>query len=362
MKRGRLSNMALRIITLCLCIFSASACRAQVPTYVSPQTVTQTLAASGTACTGTAQTFPVNNLGQTQHYAYIRTNSAISNVIMLIQGVDPAGNVYLISDTATTAIPIAGGNSSLLGSGYFSKVQVVVTCLPATTGTFTLNYTGTSATSNQVVGSYLIAQQDKTLSSAASAGATYNAIFQTPFGSSHGTLFFQYTGAGPAGSTLNVTCQTQNGTGPGQFQFALATTTATEQTFTLPDQACPNITVQYTSGGPSGATYLFDYVFQPPGISISPNYSHVTTTTATAIKAGSGIVKSLVVGTPVTGTITLFDLVPGSCTGTPASNVVTVINEAAANPPAAIDLAGAQFNFGICAKASVAGDYTVIFQ
>jgi hypothetical protein len=350
----------LAVVAFVICFPAIS--HAQFTGYTTPQTVTQTLAPAGTACTGVAQTFITQNLGQTQHYAYIRTNSSVSNLVMQIQGVDAGGNVYVISDTSTSAIPIAGNNSALLGSGYFPKTQIVVTCLPSSTGTFNLNYTGTSATSNQIVGSYLISQQDKTIGSAAPAGTTYFAVFQTPFGNSFGTLSFQYTGTGPAGSALSVVCQTQNGTGPGSYGYTLAVTSALAQNFVVPPGSCPNITVQYTTGGASAATYLLDYVFVPPGGNITSTYTHVTTTTATIVKAGPGTVQTLVVGTPVTGTFSFFDLVSGSCTGTPAANVVSVVNETAANPPASIPFVGPLFLNGICVKASVAGDYTVVSQ
>ena len=369
MTRGRKNNLALRIIpTLCLCLFFAAAAHAQIPTQVTPQTVDATLANPGTACTGTPQTYKTGlvptfaNLGQTQHYAYVKTNSSVTNLVMQIQGVDVAGNVYVISDTATTATPIAGANSSLLGSGHFANLQVVVTCFPASTGTYALYYTGTSATSNQVVGSYLIAQQDKVISSAASAGTTYAAsFFPTPFGNSQGVLYFEYTGTGPSGSTLNVTCQTQNGTGPTQFIFNLATTTVTEQTFPVPPGPCPIITVQYTAGGVSASTYSLDYVFMPPGASLTNGFTHVTGSTATVVKAGSGILHTLVVGTPTAGTISFFDLAPASCTATPSSNVVSVVT-ATATFPAAPEIYDVLFTNGICVKASATMDFTVSAQ
>lgn len=347
-------------VLLCLGLISCAALRAQAPVSLVP--TQQTLAPSGTACTGSAQIFPVNNRNQTQHYAYIVTNSAVTNLVMQIQGVDSAGKVYPISDTAMPAVPIIGNNASLQGTGYFPTIQVSVTCLPATTGTFTLNYSGGQAITNVNVGSYLISQQDKTIGSVAPAGTTYSTgVFQTPFGNSAGVLYFQYTGTGPINSLLNVTCQSQNGTGPGAFQFNLAVTSATEQTFVVPAQSCPDVTVQYTAGTTSSATYLFDYVFSPPGAAISKTYAHITGTTATVVKAGPGIVHTLVIGTPAAGTVTLFDLIPSSCTGTPASNVVSVIT-ATTTFPAAPEIYDVQFSNGICVKASAAMDLTITYQ
>jgi hypothetical protein len=337
----------------------APVANAQQPVSIVP--TQQTLAPSGTPCTGSAQIFPINNRNQTQHYAYVVTNSTVTNLVMQIQGLDASGNLYIISDTSTVAQPITGNNSSLQGSGYFPTVQISIKCLPATTGMFTLSYSGGQAITNVNVGSYLISQQDKTIGSTAPAGTTYSTgIFQSPFGNSYGVLYFEYTGAGPAGSTLNITCQTQNGIGSG-FAFNLASTTSVQQTFPVPAQSCANVTIQYTAGGASAATYLLDYVFVPPGAAISNGYAHIAGTAATAVKAGPGVLHTVVIGTPAAGTVTLFDLAPASCTGTPASNVVSVIT-ATATFPAAPEIYDTQFNNGICVKASATMDITVNYQ
>jgi hypothetical protein len=282
---------------------------------------------------------------------------------MQIRGVDSSGNVYVISDTAAAAIPVDGANAALLGSGYFPTVQIVVQCLPASTGTFTLFYSGSSATSNQVVGSYLVAQQDKTLASSAPANTTYTAVLQTPFGSSLGVIYFGYIGTGPAGSQLQIACQTQNGTGPSQFIYFPATTTNLPQSFAVPPGPCPNMTVQYSTGGASTAVYQMDYVFTPPGTSVTGGYTHITSTTATVVKAGPGVLHSVVVGLSAAGTISLFDLAPASCTGTPATNIVSVITEfASAAPPPPPEIYDTLFVNGICVKASATMDITVSSQ
>jgi len=70
-----------------------------------------------------------------------------------------------------------------------------------------------------------------------------------------------------------------------------------------------------------------------------------------------------VVGTSAAGTISLFDLVPASCTATPATNVVSVITEfASATPPPPAYLYDVLFQNGICVKASAAMDITVGYQ
>jgi hypothetical protein len=360
-----LPSLRKRLAKLTACIlfaFAALSARAQAPVSIVP--TQQVLAAAGTLCSGTQQTFNVNNRNQTQHYANF-VGSGVTNLVMQIQGLDLAGNVYVISDTATSAIPINGINPSLTGTGYFPTVRVALTCQP-TSATFTLNYAGGQATSNVNVGSYQVTQQDKTISSLAPAGSGYNTpLFETPFGNSYGVMYFLFVGAGsgPSGSTIALACENQNGTATnsGSLTFNLSTSITTVQSFAVPPMPCPHVQATFTSGGANSDTYDWDYVFMPPGASVANSYTHVTGTTATVVKAGSGVVHSVVVGTPAAGTISLFDLASGSCTGTPATNVVSVIT-ATTTFPSAPEIYDVQFINGICIKASAAMDFTVSYQ
>jgi hypothetical protein len=155
-----------------------------------------------------------------------------------------------------------------------------------------------------------------------------------------------------------VTCQDQNGINTGLQSWTLATTTAVTQTFAVPGGACSTIDVGYATGGASASTYSLDYVFLPPGTSIPNFYTHITGTGATVVKAGPGTLHTVVVGTPAVGTISLFDLVPASCTGTPATNVVSVITVTATFPSAS-EIYDSVFVNGICVKASAIMDITV---
>lgn len=340
--------------------------QAQFLGYASPQTVQATLG-TNVPCTGSAQTFTTgaianfDNLGQTQHYAYVKGTN-ITNFGMQMFGVDAAGNQFLISDTATVSAPLIGPFPLLAASGYFPNIQVVVTCFPAVTGTFTLNYSGTSATSNQIIGGYQVMQQDKTVSVGASAGTNFNEIIQGPSANSFGQMVFKYGAAGPSGSSVQVNCLTAANVTNSSFVFALATTTGV-QVFDVPPSSCPIAFVQYNAGGASAATYSFDYLFIQPGNVLTNAYTHITGTTATVVKSGPGTVHSVVVGTSAAGTISLFDLVPGSCTGTPATNVVSVITEfASATPPPPVYIFDTLFLNGICVKASAGMDITVSSQ
>jgi hypothetical protein len=358
--RQFIPSLKKRLAKLTACILFALVApmaRAQAPVSIVP--TQQTLAPAGTACTGSAQTFAVQNRNQTQHWAYIVPNGA-TNLIMQIQGVDFSGNLFVISDTSAGGFATAGPNPALTGSGYFPTVQVMVTCSP-NTATFLLSYSGAQATPYVTVGSYLSTQLDKTIGSVAPSGSGYSTGFFTPpFGNSYGMLQFEFVGAGPTGSSVSVTCQNANALNQ-LYSFNLATTASATQTFAVPPSVCPNLKVLFVSGGASASTYNFDYIFLPPGTSQTNSYTHITSTTATVVKAGPGVVHTVVVGTPAAGTISLFDLASGSCTGTPATNVVSVIT-ATSTFPAAPEIYDVLFNNGICVKASATMDITVSSQ
>jgi hypothetical protein len=252
------------ILTFLLAALAIPA-RAQV-SYTSPQTVDATIA-SNLPCTGAAQTFATDgsipafrNLGQTQHYISAAISGTATAFKAEIDGIDNAGNVFRISDVmeeSTVGIPY-----TLTGSGRFPKIQIVVTCSP-NTATFTLSYSGTSSTPNSNVGSYLLAQLDKQISSAAAANTNLTSTFQTPFANSAGIIVFQYGAGGPAGSTLQIQC-TGNSTGINSQTFSLATP-ATNQVFIVSPGVCPNVTTTYTAGGASATTYGLEYIFFQPG-------------------------------------------------------------------------------------------------
>lgn len=242
--------------------------RAQSPTYTTPQTVQITLANS-LACTGATQTFVTgqsfggktfSNLGQTQHYITIVPSASVISLQAEIDGIDNAGNSFRISDILDTAA-IPAVPLTLTGSGYFPKIQISVTCGSAV-GTFTMNYSGASSTSNVNAGSYLLAQIDKTLFAGAAANTSKTITIQTPFGSTSG-LFNFFSGAGPpAGSSISFIC---SGTVALSIQsFTLATPGGT-QFFTPQTTVCPLMQVTYTSGGASASTYTLEVIFSVPG-------------------------------------------------------------------------------------------------
>lgn len=239
--------------------FVTSVAHAQFIGYVSPQTENQTLATS-LLCTGSAQTFSINNLGQTQHWLSISNVTGATQFQAEIDGIDRQGNVIRISDMIE---PIANG--VVYGSGSYAQLQAKVTCSP-NTATFTAIYSGGWGTTNGNAGGYLSAQIDKQDFSGASSGSNQSDTFQTPFGSSAGTIFFKYNTSAPTGSTLAVQCTTTGGAlnTTNAFTVTLAPLVAV-QVFQIPDTACPQVTVAYTSGG-AAATFNTEFLFAVPGL------------------------------------------------------------------------------------------------
>jgi hypothetical protein len=352
----RLISFALLCLALAGCAAPRRA-QAQFIGYVSPQTVQQSIA-TNLACTGSAQTFTVQNIGQEQHYLSIGAVVNATQFQATLQGVDTQGNLYTISD----AMEVKSGNvGNLHGSGYFPKIQVVITCLPAVTASFTASYSGGWGVFDVVAGSYLTAQIDKVDFFAAAENANQSDQVQTPYGSSAGTVYV-LTSAGGNGGKISVSCGASTfnaAAGPVIFSGAIANSTAL-QVFQVPDTSCPTAQVSYTNNG-TGGTVTAEYVFAPPG-SFRPafQYTHVTGTTATAVKATLGYLHTVSVNTGAAGTISIFDLASASCTGTPATNTVAVIT--ATTTTLQTFTYDTNFLNGICVKASVAMDFTVSSQ
>jgi hypothetical protein len=347
------------VLLFALAGFAARPAMAQTPVSIVP--VQQTLAPAGTACTGSTQTFPVNNRNQTQHHAYAKT-AGVASMAMAIYGVDSSGTTYLISDTATQGQAGVGSNAAVTASGYFPTVEVQITCVP-NTGTFLLSYSGSQAEPVQTVGAYQVAQLDKVIAANAPAGVSVvSGVSQTPLGSAYGYISFAYVGgSGPSGSTIVVECSPSTNVNPTNLTFT-PSTSAGAQFFDVPPLPCVNVLIVYTAGGANANVFTMDYIFLPPGFQMPNSYSHLASTTATEIKPGPGTVHSVVIGTPAAGTITLFDLAPGSCTGTPATNVVSVITSIATTTPPP-EIYDNLFLNGICVKASSASiDFTVNYQ
>jgi hypothetical protein len=312
-------------------------------------------------CTGTQQTFNISNLGQTSHYATFAntggTTPTFNNFNMA--GSNDGSIFYNISNIATQTL-----SGSVQGSGYYAVVRLQISC---TSGAiYRLNYTGSNATAGAPVGANLATQLEQVISFGGSAGSTTTGIFQTPFGSSSGGIFFSYQGgAGPANSTILVQCTFPSNVSANagiQFgPFTLQTTSNSAQYFPIPTGPCGNVFVTYTAGGASANTINLAYEFNPPGHSSAAQlFTHITGTTATVVKATTGWLHTLSINLGGAGTVSVFDLASASCTGTPATNQVAIITATATT----LQTFTYDVNLlnGICVKASAAMDITVSAQ
>lgn len=87
---------------------------------------------------------------------------------------------------------------------------------------------------------------------------------------------------------------------------------------------------------------------------------HITTTSATVVKASAGTLHSLTINTAgASAVISVFDLATASCTGTPSTNVKAIITLPASGALPGTLLYDQQFVNGICVQsATAASDIT----
>lgn len=237
---------------------------------VALRTVSANLA-TALNCTGVAQTFVTgttpnfNNLGQTGHTVTIAPQN-MTSMHAEIDGVDNQGNVFRISDQMEFAGVTAVRQGSMRATGYYARIQVMITCSP-NTATFTATYSGDFGNSPSLPGSYLSSQIDHVNFSAANGTVSQQDNFQTPFGSSAGTLYVQTGSSAPAGNSIAITC---NGVGLGAaiglpFSGTLAPTTGV-QAFPIPASACPLMQVGFGPSGGGVTTITAEMVFSVPGL------------------------------------------------------------------------------------------------
>lgn len=333
---------ALRTLALFALLFAlcAAPARAQFLGYTFPQTVTQTLTSTG-GCTGSNQVYNVTNLGQTVHFVSFAFGVGNTQFTIWIQGVDASSGTTIISDIGTPAPTVSSRAGVVTATGYYAQVQVVVNC--AGTGAYTLNYSGTSASTPTAQGIALGNAVSKTITQGGSAGSNLGpGAFVPPFGSTQGYLTAAYTGAGsPSGSTLRVECLTPLGLSGAIQQWTLAATAGTLQIFPVAAQTCAQIQVFYGSGGTSTAAVTVFYNFTPPGFPQQFAYAYVNATNLTA-KTGPGFVHTLTIDNiAAAGSYAVYDNT--ACSGTLIS--ASTLTAALAADTITLD---ANFQTGLC--------------
>ena len=258
-------NLLLSLLGICF----PAPLRAQDIGNVGFRSVSATLA-NGATCTGSSQVFATSssalnalgfkNLGQTSHLATATSNAA--TFTMEIDGIDTLGNVFRLSDLQVGTPTSAKGGLVVTASGYMTNIQVAVVCTSG--ATFSISYSGSFSPQPPSVAGALLVATDKLPFQTAAANATASTTFQSPSGNSGGTIIFQYSATGPAGSSITAQCVTNSGANLQSFTYPL-TTVATPQFFQVSQTNCPFVTLTYTSGGSSAVTYNLEYVFNQSG-------------------------------------------------------------------------------------------------
>jgi len=284
---------------LCGLLACAGWAQGQFIGYSSPQSISTTLA-SNLACTGTVQSFTTGptpgfrNIGQTNHVAVVSLGASITSLQAAIFGLDNTGIAIQLSDTGffKTNVPIV-----LVGYGSYPQIQIQVTCNIG--GSFSLTYSGTSASPASALGAQQQTQLIKTLAQTASAGATFQTIFESPFGNSSGVVAFTYAGGGLAGSTLTLTCNAPSGSVPIAGSPFTLNTSATTQLFAIPEAPCPVINVTYTAGGASVDTFVLTYSLNSPGLNAftaDPCETSSVVKSSLAISAAAAATTKIITG------------------------------------------------------------------
>lgn len=256
------------LLPLVLATCMVPSARAQFIGYVSLQTVTSTPFASNTPCTGTEQiSGPIQNLGQVAHQANLAGSSIFSLQFKIIASNDNI-TFFDISDQATAAGP--NNTATVTGTGYYSVIKVSVTC--ASGGVFGVKYSGTNGTTGPLLGDAFSSQYTKNLTFLAPANANFNSsAFRLPTANTAGTIFFNYNVAAVAGSSITITCSTNNQMNPSYVAVtqAVANILTTLQAVPIPGNSCPYAVITYNSGGATAGNYSLSYALNVPGTGLT---------------------------------------------------------------------------------------------
>lgn len=90
------------------------------------------------------------------------------------------------------------------------------------------------------------------------------------------------------------------------------------------------------------------------------HFLHIKTATTTTVSAQAGVLMTVTINGGTTGAVTVYDIAPASCTGTPAAaSAIGVIQ--AVTVPITLTYNAIILN-GVCVLTAAATDLTVVFN
>jgi hypothetical protein len=243
------------------CAFAAAPARAQFIGYTSPQTVSKTVFTGQSCVGGVSATVP--NIGQVFHTANFAIAGAATTVTASFQGSTDGVNFVKISDDV---LRDPGTRVVMYGIGYFPVVKVLVGCTGSGAIVVFGSYVGDASPQIQLPGDYDISVYQKTIFTGAPEGSNSLSVpFQPPYGNALGTIYFSYSTAAVAGSTITITGgPVGSGLGPVTLATLSPANVTTMQTFAVAAANVSTINVFYTSGAAGVGTYALAYLFTKP--------------------------------------------------------------------------------------------------
>ena len=235
------------------------ALRAQFLGQTSPVTTIET-ALNAVAVAGASAN--VRNVGQSVHYLTYTTGGTVRQLSIQLEGSADGTNFVRISETATNTT-----SGAIYAAVYYPFVRANLTQLSGTTPTVTAIYTGSTSSAGTPVGIFNtsgISQKPLAIALAADTNATFVADLP-PLGTG-GTIYFLYSDALCAGSTIAVSAGPDTSHLDSILPSSNIAAVNTVQVFRLTFQAASVAQVTYTSGCAAATT--FDLIYQFGGANL----------------------------------------------------------------------------------------------
>jgi hypothetical protein len=316
-----------------------------------------------------SQTFNVQNENQTVHVVTYSAPATAQTINIFIEGSSDGVTFFQLSNNAMTNGPSQIG--ALIGYGFYPIVRVNVT-IGGCTGSpnFTLAYNSAGTTPAEALGAFDQTALSKVIANNIDSTVSHIFTLAPPYGNLQGNITFQYTGTpGVHGQLTLENCDNAIVGAVSQNFVAAALSVANVQSFAVRAFPSSCVELSYTpgTGGTGGMTISYNFT-KPGGAGgavpvINARGQHISgVTTVQSVKNYPGVLHSIVIGTPAVGTVTVFDLGIGDCTGTPSTFVNSVITLTSSSQPQTI-LFDKGMDQGICILPSSATmDLTVLYN